>query len=212
MKTIAISSTQAKSNGILQQVNRDTINELIEFYHKKTIDYQFAPVLNYEWLNNLQGIHGLSLDDFYVVRKQGLIVGCLAIWDQRAFKQTVVKGYSFPLNKLRFLYNIFAIISKKTALPKVNVRIEEIYISFIAFDESNKSLIIEAIQDALYKIKKRGSTLAIMGLSSQNAITHLIESNFKTHIYESCIEAVQFNAKVKLPLDNKVVQPEVALL
>ena len=212
MKTLAISASQAKENGILQPVSHEDINELIIFYSEQTLNYQFAPVLTAQWLSQLQGEKGLSLEDFFIIRQQGVIVACLAIWDQRKFKQTRVKGYQFPLNKIRPVYNLFAAITKRTPLPKTGKKLEQVYISFAACDKQNEDHFIHAIQDVLYKIKQRNSNMAVIGLSMENPLVSLIEKHFHTHTYQTCIETVSWKTQDHPDLNINSVQPEVAVL
>lgn len=212
IKTMAISVSQAKKNGILQSVSRDDINDLITFYSEQTLNYQFAPILTSQWLNQLKGEKGLSLEDFFIIRQQGIIVACLALWDQRQFKQTRIKGYQFPLNKIRPVYNLFAAMTKRTPLPKSGKKLEQVYISFAACDKRYKDHFIPAIEDALYKIKRRNATMAVIGLSMENPLVSLIERHFHTHSYQTCIETVNWKKQEQPDLKSKSVQPEVAIL
>ncbi|MCW8932348.1 MAG: hypothetical protein OQL19_19200 [Gammaproteobacteria bacterium] len=212
IKTLAISANQAKKSGILQAVSHKEINELIAFYTKQTIDYQFAPILTEQWLIQLNGKKGLSIEDFYVVRQQGVIVACLALWDQRSFKQTRVKGYQFPLNKIRPLYNLFAAMTKRTPLPQVGDKLEQIYLAFVACDQQSEEQFVLILQDVLYKIKERNANMAVVGLSMENPLLALIEKYFHSHSYQTCIETVSWTKQEQPDLNSKSVQPEVALL
>ena len=212
MKTIAISTRQARNNHILQQVTADDIDELISFYHKQTANYQFAPVLTENWLSKLCGDKGLTLGDFYVVRSNGIIVGCLALWDQRGFKQVVIKDYRFPLNKLRTVYNIFSYLRKQMTLPEIGKKLEQVYISFVAFTRESSDLVVPALQDALYKIGNRGAEMAVLGLSVENPLVKNIESGFRIQVYETCIEMVKWNPAQAVSLASNNVQPEIAIL
>jgi len=44
--------------------------------------------------------HGIRPADFVVVRASGRLVGAAAVWDQRAFRQTVIEGYEGVLGRV----------------------------------------------------------------------------------------------------------------
>jgi hypothetical protein len=51
--------------------------------------HQFAP----HWSERNMCARGLRWEDFHLVTDSDRVVGCLARWDQRRFKQAVVRGY-----------------------------------------------------------------------------------------------------------------------
>lgn len=64
--------------------------------------------------------HGVTPDSFCVVRANGTsgpIVAAGAVWDQRAFKQTVVMGYDGALRVSRPLVNTLALTGVVPSLP-----------------------------------------------------------------------------------------------
>lgn len=212
MKSLAISVKQSKNTQILSVVSADDIDELITFYNEQVKSYQFSAVLNKQWLNSLQASQGLSLQDFFIVREHGQIIACLAIWDQRKFKQTVVRGYRFPLDRLTGLYNLYAAITKRASLPGVGEKLEQVYLSFVAVDENYQHLFLDVLQDALYKVKQKNSIIAVIGLSSENPLTEIIEQHFHVHSYKTCIEKVTWQDHAEFVLNSRRVQPEIAIL
>lgn len=52
--------------------------------------------------------HGIGPEHFFVIRDSGRIVAAGAIWDQRAFRQTVVVGYEGALRWSRPFVNVLA--------------------------------------------------------------------------------------------------------
>lgn len=61
--------------------------------------------------------HGLSLEDHFLLFKGPELVGMAAIWDQSAFKQTRIKGYSPLFRIIRPAYNLFRGLSFRSTLP-----------------------------------------------------------------------------------------------
>ena len=69
--------------------------------------YKLAAVWTVENLHALAQ-HGLPLDRFLLAFDGAEIVACGVLWDQRAFRQTVIHGYSRPLAFARRLVNPFS--------------------------------------------------------------------------------------------------------
>ena len=90
LTTLAISTRQGKAKGLLQQAKPADIPSIVDFYNRQARSFQFSPVLNEAWLAGLNGDKGLTIEDFWLFKKGGELHGCLAIWDQRSFKQTVI--------------------------------------------------------------------------------------------------------------------------
>jgi hypothetical protein len=62
---------------------------------------------------------GITPSDFHVVRESGRIVAAAAVWDQRAFRQIVIDGYSGALRLVRPFVNF---VQSVRGLPHLPVR------------------------------------------------------------------------------------------
>ncbi len=63
------------------------------------------------------GRHGLTPSSFVVVRRNGAIAAAAAIWDQRAFRQTIVDGYEGALRTWRPAVNAWQRLRGLPRLP-----------------------------------------------------------------------------------------------
>jgi hypothetical protein len=61
--------------------------------------------------------HGIRPADFVVVRANGGIVAAAAVWDQRAFRQTVIAGYDGVLGHVRPAVNAMRALTGAPRLP-----------------------------------------------------------------------------------------------
>ena len=77
---------------------------------------QFYPVYDFTLLGN-NYYKGLTIDNFYLAFENEKLVGMAAIWDQRAFKQTRVTGYSKTYALMRPLINLYGFITGGERLP-----------------------------------------------------------------------------------------------
>ena len=174
-----------------QQATKEDIPHIITFHNSLVKEYNFSPVLDTEWLENLDGSKALSIEDFYLLRdNNGDIEAMYALWDQRKIKQTVVKGYKPPLNKLRPLYNLYAKAFGHLTLPKEGTALEQIYISFFVCKSSDTSRQLQLLKEASSHIKTRGASIAIIGLDSRHPLCDTIEHKLKAKRYQTNIDAV----------------------
>jgi len=211
MITYALSSRLGKQNLEMQSATPEDIPGLVRFYNKTASHYQYSPVLSEDWLANLNGENGLVLNDFYLLKEQGKIRACLALWDQRAIKQTVVRGYRFPLNLLRKPYNLYAKLTRRVALPAINKQIDYIFIAFLAIDDASAERFNDVIQAALYMIGKRNAQIGMLGLSADNPSSVKLQS-YPKQTYHTCIESVTWPNQAQPDLKNLPVQPEIAII
>ncbi len=212
METLAFNTRQGKLQGLLQQATRDDIPALVDFFNRQATRYQFSPVLSPEWLQGLSGDKGLVLSDFWLAKNGTDIQACLAIWDQRAFKQTVSQGYRYPLNALRGLYNLYAGVTGRVKLLKTGKKLEQIYLSFVAFEHLDDTLPVQIIREGLALARKKGAEVAIIGLSVDNPLLAMLKQSLKPGIYRTCIETVNLRGDSNPNLNGLPPQPEVALL
>ncbi|HEX6313638.1 MAG TPA: hypothetical protein VFZ73_02220, partial [Gemmatimonadaceae bacterium] len=93
---------------------RIDVDELVAFLSTGTRQFH----LSLEWSGGLFGDlerHGVVTQDVVVVRRQGTIVAAAAVWDQRAFRQTVIDSYEGAA--LRPLINLALVMRRRPPLP-----------------------------------------------------------------------------------------------
>ncbi len=81
-----------------KRCEKPDIRGLVKFIEERGKEHQFFPVLTEEWLEDKSG-RGVSYEDFYILRyssgaSKGTIAACGAVWDQRHYKQYIVKEYN----------------------------------------------------------------------------------------------------------------------
>ena len=98
------------------QESAATESELGDFLWRASQESQLA--LSWEpsrWSDLAR--HGVSANDFSVVRQGGRIVAAAAVWDQRAFRQTVIDGYEGWLRGVRPVLNVATALRRGPPLP-----------------------------------------------------------------------------------------------
>jgi hypothetical protein len=130
--------------------------------------YQFAPVWRASDLERLIATGGLRIDDFLIVRRGPGVRACLAVWDQRAVKQTVVRGYAPWLRRLRPLLNLAAPLTALPHLPPIGAALRQAYLSHVAVEDDDVHVFGTLLRAGLTQARRRGCALALIGLAADH--------------------------------------------
>ncbi len=107
---------------------------------------QFAAEWTADTLASPSACRGLVGEDFRVAQDaEGEIVGCAALWDQRSFKQAVVRGYGPPLDRCRAVVNAVAAVIGRPRLPDVGRPLRAGYVSHVAGPPDVVVSLVEAV-------------------------------------------------------------------
>ena len=212
LESLGISTAHGKNTGLLRAAQAKDIPALVEFFNRHAAAYQFSPVLEEQWLKSLSGDIGLALGDFLLLEDGTTLRGCIAIWDQRAFKQVVPRGYRFPLNFLRAPYNLYARLAGHLALPRIGRQLEQVFLSFLALDSQAKDSLEQVIREGLFHARKKGAKAGVLGLSVENPLYRRVKEKFHASVYRTCIETISWPDSPALHLDKRPPQPEIGLL
>lgn len=212
LETLAISTRRGRRSGRLRRATTADVPALATFHNCRASEYQFAPLLTESWLMGLSGAQGLQLDDFWLLDDGGELRACFALWDQRMFKQTVVRGYRFPLDRLRPAVNLWLSFRERLPLPPAGQRLESVFIAFAAFDGTDEQMTIEVMRHALHEARRRGAAAGVIGVSPNNPLRKLLRRHFAPAVYHTCVETVALSGNEAMELDGRPPQPEVAVL
>lgn len=152
--------------------------------------YQFTPVWSPAVLKDAGRMRDLSVYDFILARRNGRVVGCLALWDQRKFKQTVVRGYSWQLACARPVTNALSHFVGSPRLPAVGEQLDMAYVSHVAVDGDNPEVLELLLRRALMRAAERGVTLVSLGFSRRNVLAEFVATRFRARKYHSRIYVV----------------------
>ena len=161
--------------------------------------------LRYTTLRNLN----LSSKDYVAARQDGKIIGLCAIWDQRPFKQIIVKSYGL-FAPVVALYNHLP-FKTTSNLPKSGEQLNLAYVSHLVVNNNNP----DVLQAMLSHIEKNYSSklpfLAI-GLHSQDPLCAAL-ANFRGIKYKSTLFIAAWDKKRLLKaekLRHSLFYPEIS--
>jgi hypothetical protein len=178
---------------------------------------QFAPCLTAEDLASPERARGLAPGDFLLAERGGRLAGCAAVWDQRAFKQAVVRGYSPWLRAVRPLLSLAGPALGLPRLPPVGQPLATAFLAFLSpasdFGEEAVAVVEALVDEALAEAARRGLETLLLGLADDDPL--LQAALRRPHRpYRSTLYAVHFEegADAVAALDGRPLGPEVAAL
>jgi hypothetical protein len=176
--------------------------------------YQFSPVWNTSDLRSSERARGLRPDDFLVARRGTEVVGCVALWDQRKFKQVVVHGYSAKLKLARPLWNAFAPLLGSPRLPRPGSPLAFAYLSHLGVDNDDREVFEGLAVSALHEAARRGLEYLTLGLAERNPLTAVALARFSPRIYRSRAYLVYWpdGAGPAHAVDSRPMHLEAAIL
>ena len=137
--------------------------------------HQFAPVYTHEDLAGATGLlPGFSLDNLYVAREGSRVRGTLGVWDQSAFKQTVVASYSRRLARVRGLYNAYAAARGVPGLPAAGSQLRLLHGAFLSATGDDAETIQALVERALVDWSGRGASYLVLALAEGHPLGHVL--------------------------------------
>ena len=187
------------------QLESATPGELVAFLNAAARRHQLAAVWSEETLAALAR-HALPAERFQVWRRGGEIIAAAALWDQRGFRQTVIRGYARSLAWLRPLLNLTG-----ARLPPPGATLAHAFLSPLAVEAAGEALLPDFVA-AFFPLAARGGIEFLsLGLPADDSRLDLLRRRFRCREYRSRLYRVGLAASGAEP-DGRPFLPEVALL
>ena len=187
--------------------------ELAGFLNEYSREYQFAPHWSATELSALQSLN-LSANDFESISEGGRFVAAATLWDQRPFKQTVIRGYEPWLAMARPALNFGAGIIGKTRLPAVGSILSHAFLSHLALAANKPEALVEIVSNLCSLAKGRGIEFLTAGFAANDPRLPVLRGKFHFREYASRIYLVRWPdlGGSARELETRCLAPEVALL
>jgi hypothetical protein len=186
--------------------------ELVEFLNSAGRAHHLATAWTLPSLLALAQ-HGLPVERFRVLRRDGRIVACAALWDQRAFRQTVIRGYTPALSRLRPVINFASRLFGMPRLPKPGAVLTHAFLSPLVVLPEAESLLPDLVAAHFPEAAQRGLDFLTVGFAADDSRLTTLRRRFRGRTYRSRLYRVGWPDDPVAPaLDNRLILPEVALL
>ncbi|CAN5370815.1 hypothetical protein BH23VER1_BH23VER1_23040 [soil metagenome] len=141
--------------------------EIVAFLNARNASRQFAPVHHLADFAPGGRWRGFRVEDFFVLRRGGTVRAVAGLWDQRAFKQTRVLGYSGRGRLLRAASAAFSWLGAPR-LPRAGSHLASGYAAFLASHDAGSLAAVLAA--ALGEARRRGWLYCLAGLHEDDPL------------------------------------------
>ncbi|MBI3967925.1 MAG: hypothetical protein HY329_19985 [Chloroflexi bacterium] len=174
---------------------------------------QFFPVYGEADFRDGPTTRGFRSDNFVIARRNGAIAGVLGLWDQSAYKQTVVRSYGGVLRWARPLYNGASRLTGAPCLPRPGEAIRSVYASFVCVAENDPAIFRALVGCAYALAAGRGFSFLLVGLSARDPLLDVAREYrhiaYASRLYTVCWKgAGDFHERI----DDRVPYVEIAML
>lgn len=180
--------------------------DILEILNRNNREYQFAPV----W-----SAKDIGAEDFWTLHANfDTPVACAGVWDQRAMKQSVVRGYSGALKWARPFFNVAATFLGTPRLPEIGSALSHVYVSHLAARSDQPELTECLVNLVRASNSARSADYVVIGFDSRDPRLAHLRRVFRVREYVSRIYAVYWEdgAAFARNLDERLFAPEVATL
>ena len=188
-------------------------SELLDGLNKQGRQYQFAACWSAQEFATLPAL-GLPMENFYSGRIGGRIRATAALWDQRAFKQTVIRRYAPWLAMARPAVNLAARLLGAPRLPAVGATLAQAFVSPLAVEPENVGALMALVAELRVRAAGRGIELLTLGFAANDPRLAALRRPFRGREYRSRLYVVRWPGLggAARELDGRCLGPEVALL
>ncbi|RKG30612.1 GNAT family N-acetyltransferase [Acinetobacter tianfuensis] len=136
----------------------DKICEANAFVQQMKVHYNFLPDYDFNGLalGHNPFWRGMNLKDFYLMYDvKNQLCGLYGLWNQKSFKQTRVVHYSLPLRLAKPLYNLYAGVRGRLALPATHQPFDYMLLHSYLCRPEHKQVFANMIHHAQQQTKLR---------------------------------------------------------
>jgi len=155
---------------VFERSNEGAMDDIMAFLSEQLPLRQFSPVVGAADFAEGGRLHGLRAQDFFVARRQGRIVACIAAWDQSEIRQTHIERYSTGLALLRPLVSLASKVSPLKPLPVPGGRVAHLYLCLAAVAGNDVPVFRGLMRHAYNALRTGPWHYAILGLHERDPL------------------------------------------
>ncbi len=161
----------------IRSARAEDVPDIIEFWHREGSRKQFFPEYSADDLLSANGLlRGLYPENILLAHVGGEVVGTVAAWDQSAFRQVMVTGYSRRLTLLRPLYNMVAqFLGYPVFLPRAGSPISNYFSLSLVCVKDNNPQVFMALLAELMKRYKSGYDYFMAGFHESDTLLPVLK-------------------------------------
>jgi hypothetical protein len=191
----SLPTAQAATNGALyhggieiRPASASDRDAILQFLNEHGPARQFFPVYESHDLFSGSGLlRGLACEDVLLAQRDERIVGTLACWNQRAFKQIVVHGYGGWLRPMRPLYNAWATLRHRPTLPIPGSTLPVRLAAIPVVRDNDPAVFRQLLEGTLRRLAEWREPLLLVGLHENDPLLPIARQyagrDYRTTLY-----------------------------
>ncbi len=189
----------------------DTLPAVVAFLRAEGPRRQFFPAYTHEDFTGGTSLRSLAAEDVLVARRDGRIVGTMAVWDQSAYKQDIVEAYGPALGRVRPLYDLAARAFGALPLTPPGEAIPLAFAACVCVEGDDPDVMRALISAAAAAAHGCGKAYLMLGLADEDPLLS-VARRFLHITYRSDLYALSFDEDPAARLDGRVPYIEIAAL
>ncbi|HZS07035.1 MAG TPA: hypothetical protein VFD58_19520 [Blastocatellia bacterium] len=201
------------SKAAISRASDSDLGEIISFLRQSGARRQFYPAWAEADFRSDGATPGFQIEDFFIARRDGELVGAVGLWDQSAYKQTVVRGYGGWMRAARPFYNAVAPLFDRPRLPAPGRKIRHAYAAFVCVADDDADTFRALLREVYSLAASRGHDYLLIGLEARDPL--LTVAREYSHIaYPSRLYLASWDDGKEFyeRLDRRVAHVEIATL
>jgi hypothetical protein len=190
------------------------VNEIVACLQRNGARHQLAPYWTCDTLFSPDRTPDLTPEDFFLALDGERVVGCLAVWDQSRFKQTVVRSYSGALAHWRGLVNVGARLAGWPVLPPPHTPFRYCYASHLAIDDDRPDVFVALVRALYNHAFDRKYSYFMLGLCENHPFFETVVSTYRHIDYKSQFYLVVWEQELEVlsRIDSRLSAVEISIL
>ena len=136
-------------------------------------------------------LRGLQTEDIVLAYQEHKLVGIIAVWNQKSFRQSTVMGYSTKMNLMKPLINIYAYCSGYPSLPSKGSQLDYVNLSMICV-KNNSVDIFESLLGYIHRAYRNRHDFYMIGMHETDPLSQSILKlkyiPYNSRLYVACWE------------------------
>jgi len=196
----------------ISSANANLLGEVAAFLRSSGARRQFFPVWTEERLRGLTAL-GLRIEDLRIARRNREIIGVVGLWDQSAYKQTVVHGYSGWMKAAAPIYNLTAPWLGRATLPRPGEKLRSAYAAFLCVANDDEKVFAPLLRELYNLTRFRGFDYLLVGLDTRDPLLP-VERDYAHVAYPSRLYLAEWpdGGHVHERLDRRPAYVDIATL
>jgi len=149
------------------------LDEIVGFLRRHGRRRQFFPAYRVEDFTDGVTERGFAPEGFVVARRCGEIAGVMGLWDQSAYKQTIVQSYGPTLRLLRRPYGLLALVAGAQKLPNPGDKIDSVFASFVCVADDDTAVMRCLLRETYNRATRAGFAHLMIGLGDDDPLLRI---------------------------------------